>query len=139
MIPPSPPKITAVEVVATRPTDADRRIFAVLRERDDKTIEEISFVVKLRFAAMPEPTSLGWALYVGSERIPKYWSYKHGIYFKVYELQYFAEHRGDSIRFSLDHHDFVDTGHRLADPSGGSSRPAAGTSPLPTLDQALDD
>ena len=124
-------------MVATHPTDADRRILASLSERDHKTVGQIAFVVKLRFASIPEPTSMGWALYVGGEQVPKYWGYQHGIYFKVYERQYFAQHHGDPIRFSHDRQTFIDTGHQLEDISRSTGR--RGASGTMTLEQALDD
>jgi len=113
---PAPPKAVAVEVVATQPTEADGAAIAHLSARDQKTLAEVAYVVKIRFESMPEATSRGWALYVNDFRIPKYWAYKEGIFFKVFDAQFFQDHRGQSLRFSENGVDFVDTGLRLAPP-----------------------
>ena len=46
---------------------------------------------------------MGWALYVGEERIPKYFEYPGGIYFTTADPKFFADHRGKPLRFSLLH------------------------------------
>ena len=56
----------------------------------------------------------GWALYVDDFRIPKYWGYKEGVFFKIFEPQFFQDHRDQSLRFSLNGVDFVDTGLKLS-------------------------
>jgi hypothetical protein len=85
--------------------------------------------VKVRLKSMPPVTARGWALYVNDLRIPKYWEYKGGIYFKVFDPQFFLDHQGERLRFSQDGSDFVDTGLRLSRPATrarkGSRRTAA--------------
>src|SRR5271165_3336513 len=111
------PKVIAVEVVPTQPTHADRKAIDYLSAQTSKSLPKITYVVKLRFQTMPPATSHGWALYVNGFRIPKYWEYKNGIYFKVFDPQFFADHRGQSLRFSQNGSDFVETGKKLAPPS----------------------
>ena len=100
MPPASPPKAVAVEVVAAQPTDADRAAIAHLSARDRKSVAPVTYLVKVRFETMPEATSQGWALYIGDFRVPKYWATQDGIYFKVFDPQFFEEHQGEPLRFS---------------------------------------
>ena len=127
---PTAPKAVAVEVVATQPTDADRAAIAHLSARDGTALPPVAHVVKVRLKSMPPVTSRGWALYVNDFRIPKYWEYKDGIYFKVFDPQFFLDHQGEHLRFSQDGTDFVDTGLRLTRPTSrakkGSRKDAAG-------------
>src|SRR5262249_54577016 len=113
MNPPTPPKITAVEVVATQPTDADRGVIAHLSARADAPLPDVTYLVKIEFEEMPPVTSQGWALYVQDERIPKYWAYSKGIYFKVFDPNFLTAHEGAALRFSLDGVNFIDTGKKL--------------------------
>ena len=112
----SPPKAVAVEVVAAQPTDADRAAIAHLSARDRKSVAPVTYLVKVRFETMPEATSQGWALYIGDFRVPKYWATRDGIYFKVFDPQFFEEHQGEPLRFSQNGIDFVDTGLALTAP-----------------------
>jgi hypothetical protein len=127
----SPPKAVAVEVVAAQPTDADRAAIAHLGARDRKSVAPVTYLVKVRFETMPEATSQGWALYIGDFRVPKYWATQDGIYFKVFDPQFFEEHQGEPLRFSQNGIDFVDTGLTLTAPI---SRDAAR---LPLQDEVL--
>jgi hypothetical protein len=126
---PAIPKAVAIEVVATQPTDADRAAIAHLSTRDGRGLAPVAYVVKVRLKSMPPITSRGWALYVDDLRIPKYWQYREGIYFKVFDPQFFLDHQGGRLRFSQDGSDFVDTGLRLSRPASrakkGSRRAAA--------------
>src|SRR6516162_9275990 len=117
MHPSTPPQITAVEVVAAQPTEADRATIAQLNRESGRALPEVAYLVKLRFKTMPPVTSQGWALYVGSLRIPKYWGYRHGIYFKVFDPQFLADHKGKKLRFSQNATDFIDTNMELTAPS----------------------
>ena len=109
----TPPTAIAVEVVATQPTDADRAAIAHLRARGDASLPPVTYLVKVCFETMPQATSQGWALYVDDFRIPKYWEYQHGIFFKVFDPQFFRDHQGQPLRFSQNGIDFIDTGLRL--------------------------
>src|SRR5216684_2332565 len=96
---PEPPKIAAVEVVP-----------AHMGLREPKAV----YVVKVRLKAKPPVTSMAWALYVGDERVSQYWEYKDGIYFVVFDPQFFVMHKGKRLRFSQNDTDFFDTGVELA-------------------------
>lgn len=113
---PSPPKAVAVEVVPAQPTEADRTIIEQLNVSEKKSLAPVVYVVKIRLDAVPPATSSGWALYVNDLRIPKYWEYKEGIYFKVFDPQFFQDHKGQSLRFSPNGTDFIDTGLKLDAP-----------------------
>ena len=114
-MPPTPPQVVSVEVVASLPTDADNAAIAHL-SATGRDVPPVAYLVKIRLQTVPEATSSGWALYVGDFRIPKYWQYKDGIYFKVYDPQFFSDHAGEALRFSPDGTDFIETGHVLAPP-----------------------
>ena len=107
---PEPPKIAAVEVVPAQPTEADRAAIAHMGLREPKAV----YVVKVRLKAKPPVTSMAWALYVGDERVSKYWEYNDGIYFVVFDPQFFVTHKGKRLRFSQNDTDFFDTDAELA-------------------------
>jgi hypothetical protein len=134
MSPFTPPKATAVEVVAAQPTEADRAALAHLRARDNKELAEVAYLVKVRFESMPTATAHGWALYVDGYRVPKYWAAKDGIYFKVFDPAFFAEHDGHTLRFSMDGTTFIDTGLKLEKPKPHAVPSAP---PLPTQADVL--
>ena len=46
MQPPAPPKITAIEVVAAQPTDADSAAIAHLSAEANKSLPQVAYVVK---------------------------------------------------------------------------------------------
>jgi hypothetical protein len=137
MAPFTPPKIVAVEVVASQPTDSDRSVIAHLKARDNVPLPDVAYLVKIRFEELPPVTSHGWALYVSDQRIPKYWAYKDGIYFKVFDPNFFVEHDRQPLRFSLNGVDFIDTGKKLVSPKPKVMKAAADTSKLPLQDDVL--
>src|SRR5262245_52786998 len=93
------PKVLSVEVVPARPTDTDSAMIAQLAAETDRRISDAAFIVKIRLATNPPATGHGWALYVGDTRIPKYWEYQGGIYFKVLDEEFLAEHQRHALRF----------------------------------------
>jgi hypothetical protein len=107
------PQVTGIEVVATETTKADRATLAIFKPTERRTLPGAAYIVKVRLKTLPEPTSRGFALYVGDLRIPKYWTYRQGIWFKVFDPQFFVEHKGEPIRFSLNDTEFVDTRLKL--------------------------
>ena len=107
---PEPPKIAAVEVVPAQPTEADRAAIAHMGVKEPKAI----YVVKVRLKEKPPVTSMAWALYVDDERVSQYWEYTDGIYFTVFDPQFFIRHQGKQLRFSHNGTDFFDTGVELA-------------------------
>jgi hypothetical protein len=115
-MPPTPPQAVAVEVVATQPTDADDATIARLNQAADRELAPVAYLVKIRLQTIPPATSSGWALYVNDFRIPKYWQYTDGIYFKVYDPQFFSDHAGEPLRFTPNGTDFIETGLTLATP-----------------------
>jgi hypothetical protein len=113
MQPPSPPKIAALEVVPAQPTEADGMAIAHLNAQSSRSLPQVAYVVKVKLQAKPPITSMAWGLYVNDVRIPKYWEYEDGIYFTVLDPQFFADHKGERLRFSQDGVEFHDTGMRL--------------------------
>ncbi len=124
------PRVISAEVVATRPTAADTAMIAGLAADAGTALREVAYVVKIRLREIPAATGLGWALYAGDVRIPKYWEYPGGIYFKVLDPQFLADHRGKPLRFSQNGQDFMDTGVKLPGPGVVTSKRGAG---LPAL------
>ena len=137
MTPPTPPKVVAVEVIAAQPTDADRGVLAHLSARAGTPLPEVAYLVKVAFEEMPPVTSQGWALYVDDQRIPKYWAYKGGIYFKVFDPNFLAEHNGQPLRFSLDGVHFIDTGKKLMNLKPKAQRAAQAAADLPLQAEVL--
>jgi hypothetical protein len=117
MQPPKPPKITAVEVIAAQPTEADSAAIAHLSAESNRPLPQVVNVVKVRLKTKLPATSMAWALYVNDLLIPKYWEYKEGIYFTVLDPQFFADHKGKRLRFSQNGVDFHDTGVKLPAPA----------------------
>jgi hypothetical protein len=134
---PSPPKAVAVDVVAAQPTTGDKALLTQLEADQGKPLPGATYVVKVRLQAVPEATSQGWALYVDELRIPKYWAYREGIYFKVFDPQFFADHEGGKLRFSQNGTEFTDTGLKLVAPKDSGKRGARGTAKLPMQDDVL--
>jgi hypothetical protein len=121
----TPPQAIAVEVVATRPNDADTAVIAKLSPDVRRGAAPAAYLVKVRLQTMPPATSSGWALYVNDFRIPKYWQYEDGIYFKVYDPQFLSEHAGEPLRFTANGTEFIETGLTLAAPDIVPSRTEA--------------
>ncbi len=117
MQPPTPPNITTVEVTAAQPTEADRAAIAHLSAESNRSLPQVVYVVKVRLKTKPPATSMAWRLYVNDVLIPKYWEYEEGIYFTVLDPQFFADHKGKRLRFSLDGVDFHDTRMKLPAPT----------------------
>jgi hypothetical protein len=78
------------------------------------------YVVKVRLKEKPPVTSMAWALYVDDERVSKYWEYPDGIYFTVFDPQFFIRHQGKQLRFSQNGTDFFDTGVKLTAPASSA-------------------
>jgi hypothetical protein len=133
------PKVLSAEVVATRPTAADTAMIARLAADADSPLREVAYIVKIRLREIPPATGLGWALYAGDVRIPKYWEYSGGIYFKVLDPQFLAENRGKPLRFSLNGQEFVDTGVKLPGPGAPASKRGAGLPALARQEDVLSD
>ena len=123
-------RVVSAEVVATRPTAADTAMIAGLARDAGSPLREVAYIVKIRLREIPPATGLGWALYAGDERIPKYWEYPGGIYFKVLDPQFLADYRGKPLRFSQNGQEFVDTGVKLPGPGAPAGKRGAG---LPSL------
>ena len=134
---PAPPKVTAVEVVPAQPTQADRDAIAHLSAQANRALPAAAYLVLINLKVIPPATAEGWALYVGDLRIPKYWEYKDGIYFKVFDPQFFAEHKGDRLRFSQDETKFIDTGLKLPAPATASKKASAKARKLPRQEDVL--
>lgn len=136
MQPPKPPKITAVEVVPAQPTEADSAAITYLSAQLNRSLPQVVHVVKVQLKVKPPATSMAWALYVNDELIPKYWEYDEGIYFTVLDPQFFADHKGERLRFSQDGVHFHDTGIRFPGPTvarASKARGKAGKSKAPRL------
>jgi hypothetical protein len=133
----APPQAVAVEVVATQSTEADKVNVAQLTAQAARPLPGVAYLVKVELKVVPEATSQGWALYVDDLRIPKYWAYKKGIYFKVFDPQFFADHKGGKLRFSQDGTEFTDTGLKLSAPQEHEAKGARAAARLPLQDDVL--
>lgn len=137
MMPSTPPKITGLEVVATQPTEADTKAITHMSAQMSRSLPHVTYLVKVRLEKVPPATSHGWALYINDFRIPKYWEYQHGIYFKVFDPQFFADHQGKQLRFSHDGSEFVDTSVKLPAPDSITIKTRTDTTNLPPQSEVL--
>jgi hypothetical protein len=128
------PQAVAVEVAAAQPTESDSALISQMDAQGSAPLPGVAYLVKVKLKKVPQATSQGWALYVGDLRIPKYWAYEQGIYFKVFDPGFFEEHKGGKLRFSQDGSTFTDTGLKLGEPAAKRSRAAA---QLPQQDELL--
>jgi hypothetical protein len=133
------PKVVSVEVIAAQPTDADRAMSAQLSAETQRSLPDAAFIVRIRLETIPPATGQGWALYVGDTRIPKYWEYPGGIYFKVLDGAFLGEHQGEKLRFSENGETFVDTGRTLPGPRTSRAKGVAAARVLPTQSEVLSD
>ena len=74
---------------------------------------------------------------MGDTRIPKYWEYPGGIYFKVLDEEFLAEHQRQKLRFSENGVDFIDTGVKLPAPEASRAGRAAKVRSLPPQSEVL--
>lgn len=133
----TPLEVLEVDVVPARPTEADIKFIAHARTMTRRELEPVAYIVRLRLQSQPEPTGAGWALFVGDLRIPKYWEYEGGIYFKVYDPAFFDEHADSPVRFSADYgQTFMETGLTLGRP-GRREAATDGTTDLPEQTEVL--
>ena len=133
---PRAPEAVAIEVVAVRATEADESILVLF----DAPVAEPAravYVVRIQLESIPAATSMGWALYVGDLRIPKYWAYAKGIYFKVFDPQFFEDHKGGRLRFSRNGTDFLNTDLKLPAPRSREKKSERSTQDLPLQSDVL--
>jgi hypothetical protein len=135
------PQVVQVEVVATQPQAADTRTIEHLRTTSNADLEDVAYIVKIDLSEPLPATSAGVALYVGDYRINRYYAFPGGIYFKVYDPNFFAEHGGDAIQFSVAGTAMQDSGYRLPDRPDNLptevSRRGLTVSELPTQEAVL--
>jgi hypothetical protein len=136
-MPLTPLHVLQVDVVPARPMAEDTQFLEHTRSTTRRDLEPVVYIVRLRLESQPEPTGAGWALYVGDLRIPKYWEYPGGIYFKVYDPAFFDEHADSPVRFSADHgQTFQETRLTLGRP-GRPEETTARTTDLPEQTDVL--
>ena len=105
--------VTSVEAISIQPEQADMKKIAYLREHMKRTMDDVYTIVKV-FLDEPLPIKVRTPrLYVGDNEIMKYGGFAGGIYFKVYDPQFFEQHSGDAIYISTDGYTLVETGHTL--------------------------
>jgi hypothetical protein len=138
-MPSVPPKVVSAAVVAAQPTDADSPMIGRLSAELNRRLPPTAFIVKIQLEQIPEPTGDGWALYVGDTRIPKYWEYPGGIYFKVFDQTFLVDHHGEPLRFSHNDKDFVNTGVKLPGPGAARASAKLDTRNLPLQSDVLND
>jgi hypothetical protein len=139
MMPITYPQVTNVEVVATQSQPADSEKIAHLRSTTNNTaLADVTYVVKVDLREPMPATSMGYTLLVGDYPINKYASFTGGIYFKVYDPNFFAEHGGESIKFSVGGMAAHETGARLPiQPTAAATLRTTESSELPTQEQIL--
>jgi hypothetical protein len=113
-------------------------MIAQLAAEATRPIPDTAFIVKIRLETIPPATGHGWALYVGDTRIPKYWEYPGGIYFKVLDEEFLADHQGQRLRFSENGKDFIDTGVKLPRLGARAVKRVAAARDLPLQSEVLE-
>jgi hypothetical protein len=133
-------RVSAIEVRAAQPKAADTRKIQFIAETRDASLEEIAYIVKLYVEDVERfYTSLGYRLFVGDYEIKKYAGFKNGIYFKVYDPDFLAQHAGEKVQFTIDGVEFVDTGVTFPEYSTDAeiAFEAGAAAGLPTQEQVL--
>ena len=132
-----PPKIVSIEVVAAKPTEGDSKTIELLNAQTGKSLPQVTYIVKIRLDSVPPATGRGWALYVNDFRVPNYWAYEDGIYFKVFDPEFFSDHKGQRLRFTQNESEFIDTGTKLPAPSPRPAKRKGEGTRLPLQSEVL--
>ena len=102
-------KITSITVTAVQPERADTRRLDYLRATANVPVENHYYIVKLYLETPLAESGDMIRLFVGQEAIPKYSGFIGGLYFKVYDPEFFDQHEGDTIYVSIDGSTLTDT------------------------------
>jgi hypothetical protein len=139
MIPITYPQVANVEVVATQSQPADTEKIAFLKTTN-AALNDVTYIVKVNLSAPLPVTSAGFTLYVGDYQVRKYSAFPGGIYFKVYDPNFFVDHGGEPLKFSVLGMAAQETGSRLPTLPGADAAATRGlqqSSELPTQEQIL--
>jgi hypothetical protein len=136
---PAIPTVTEVEVIGTQPKPADLRKMSYIASNENVSLAPVTYIVKITLQGTEGmQTGMGFSLYVGDERVDKYFGYKDGIFFKVNDARFLERHAGQEIRLSLDEETFYDTGKVIPSPEARSADFAAELkAALPTQEEVL--
>src|SRR4051812_20205213 len=93
------PQVARVDIQAVDPEAADRKHIAYLRAKNNVSLEDVAYLIKIYLSAPLPVTGSGLALYVGNTQIDKYWQFPKGIYFNVYDPAFVGAHAGQEVRF----------------------------------------
>lgn len=131
------PDIEAVHVIATRPLAQDLPRMISTSPLED-TARTPVYVVRIRLGGNLSTghSGGGFDLYVGDARISKFYGWPGGIYFKIYDREFFERHKDHTIRLSIDGQNFKDTGQVLEEPVLAPPS-ILEASPLPTQESVL--
>ena len=88
-------KVNSVTIDAVEPTEAEIKNFGQISVL--KNTERATYIVKVRIEDAPDVLPNDFHLFVGSEEIKKFWGYKDGIYFKVYDPSFLKKASGNPI------------------------------------------
>jgi hypothetical protein len=136
MIPITYPQIAHVEVVATQSNPADTEKITFLKTTN-AALQDVTYIVKVDLSAPLPITSAGFALYVGNYQVKKYSAFPGGIYFKVYDPNFFVEHAGEPLKFSVAGMAAQETAYRLPGLPEEGATALEQVSELPTQEQLL--
>lgn len=133
------PKVGEVDVVAAQPKSADLERMDYAKGALETAAEPMTYVVKIELSDSPVLYGgQGLFLFVGDYRVEKYTGYPGGIYFKVYDPEFFEAHAGEEIRFSRDGgKTFIDTGKKLPAPAAKKTGALESLDDLPTQEEIL--
>ncbi len=103
------PKVRSVQIVAVSPEPADSRRLAFMRSEESTPVEEVVHLVKVYFDSPLPVTGSAFYLYVGDAWIRRYYGFNGGVYFNVDDPAFIQKHSGQTLRFTQDHIEFIDS------------------------------
>ena len=132
------PQIKSMQIVAIRPEGADEQRLQFVHAGKEGVVPRAMYVVKVYLQEGIPATGQAVALYVGETWIRKYFAFSGGIFFNIYEPDFFQKNANATIRFTADHTKYFDSSVRLSMPvQEADAASADSTSALPTKHEAL--
>ena len=130
------PKLRQIHTVRALPNPADNRSCDFIARREDIQLEPAVWLVALLLDRVPEPGGSTFFLHLGDYRVAKYWGFRGGIYFKVFNPRFFTKHGGKEVLFVAESGAVLRSGQRLPASPPRTFAADAGTA-LPTQSEAL--
>lgn len=95
------PQITNIQVVAAQPNTLDARNIEFLQNSQGASLDGAAYIVKIYLDKALPVMAQSFDLYVDERLIRKYSIFSQGIYFKVYDPNFFSNHGGKKVELRL--------------------------------------